>query len=67
VFEADLIADLTRRATVAAQAWRPGSSVTDVQPLTGGASSLTFVGAVEAGTGNFRRLDIGPVTRLFVF
>ena len=35
-----------RRATAAAQTWAPGCSISDVQPLTGGASSLTFTGLV---------------------
>ena len=41
--------ELARRATDAAQAWAPGSSISDVQPLTGGASSLTFTGLVNGG------------------
>ena len=41
--------ELARRATAAAQAWAPGCSVSDVQPLTGGASSLTFTGLVTGG------------------
>jgi aminoglycoside phosphotransferase (APT) family kinase protein len=41
--------DLAARATAAAQAWAPGCTVSDVQPLTGGASSLTFTGLVSGG------------------
>ena len=41
--------ELARRATAAAQSWTPGCSVSDVQPLTGGASSLTFTGLVTGG------------------
>jgi aminoglycoside phosphotransferase (APT) family kinase protein len=41
--------DLARRATAAAQTWAPGCSVSDVQPLTGGASSLTFTALVAGG------------------
>jgi aminoglycoside phosphotransferase (APT) family kinase protein len=40
--------DLAQRAT-AAQGWEPGCAVSDVQPLTGGASSLTFTGLVTGG------------------
>ena len=42
--------ELARRATDAAQAWVPGSSISDVHPLTGGASSLTFTGLLAAKT-----------------
>jgi aminoglycoside phosphotransferase (APT) family kinase protein len=41
--------DLATRATKAAQGWAPGCAVSDVQPLTGGASSLTFTGLVTEG------------------
>jgi aminoglycoside phosphotransferase (APT) family kinase protein len=41
--------DLARRATAAAQGWAPGCAISDVQPLTGGASSLTFTGLVIDG------------------
>ena len=41
--------DLAQRATSAAQAWAPGCTVSDIQPLTGGASSLTFTGLVTGG------------------
>jgi aminoglycoside phosphotransferase (APT) family kinase protein len=41
--------DLARRATAAAQGWAPGCTVSGVQPLTGGASSLTFTGLVTDG------------------
>jgi aminoglycoside phosphotransferase (APT) family kinase protein len=41
--------DLARRATAAAQVWAPGCVVSDVQPLTGGASSLTFTALVTNG------------------
>lgn len=40
--EATLIEDLTERAQMAAQSWRPGARVVSVEPLTGGSSSLTF-------------------------
>ena len=42
-------ADLPARATAAAQRWHPGVRITDVEPLTGGSSSLTFVARVEGG------------------
>ena len=41
--------ELARRATAAAQSWAPGCVVSDVQPLTGGASSLTFTALVTGG------------------
>jgi aminoglycoside phosphotransferase (APT) family kinase protein len=41
--------ELGRRATAAAQGWAPGCAVTDVEPLTGGSSSLTFTAAVSGG------------------
>jgi len=41
--------ELARRATAAAQSWAPGCAVSDVQPLTGGASSLTFTALVVGG------------------
>jgi aminoglycoside phosphotransferase (APT) family kinase protein len=41
--------ELERRATAAAQAWVPGCRVTDVKPLTGGSSSLTFTAAISGG------------------
>jgi aminoglycoside phosphotransferase (APT) family kinase protein len=41
--------ELARRATAAAQEWVPGCTIADVQPLTGGASSLTFTGLVSGG------------------
>ena len=39
----DLRESLRERAGKAAQQWGPGAQVTNVVPLTGGASSLTFV------------------------
>jgi len=41
--------ELARRATAAAQSWAPGCTIADVQPLTGGASSLTFTALVGGG------------------
>ncbi len=41
--------DLATRATTAAQHWAPACAISDVQPLTGGASSLTFTGLVTGG------------------
>ena len=42
--------ELAARATAAAQSWVPGCVIDDVQPLTGGASSLTFTGRVDGRT-----------------
>ena len=44
-----MVGDLRDRSTEAAQRWRPGARITDVEPLTGGSSSLTFVAHVEDG------------------
>jgi len=41
--------DLRTRATRAAQAWAPGCTVGEIEPLTGGASSLTFTAHVADG------------------
>src|SRR5262245_41750361 len=48
--------DLAARATAAAQEWAPGSRIDDVQPLTGGASSLTFTAQVAGGPGGYERI-----------
>ena len=48
--------DLAARATAAAQSWVPGCVVDDVQPLTGGASSLTFTGHVTNGPPEHERI-----------
>ena len=37
-----LIEELKQRTQSASQSWRPGARVASVEPLTGGASSLTF-------------------------
>ena len=50
------LADLAARATAAAQAWAPGCVVSDVQPLTGGASSLTFTALVAGGPADGERI-----------
>ena len=42
-----MIEDLRDRASAAAQRWHPGARIAAVEPLTGGASSLTFVARVE--------------------
>jgi aminoglycoside phosphotransferase (APT) family kinase protein len=42
-----LVDDLRRRAQVAAHAWMPDANVVSVDPLTGGASSLTFTVMLE--------------------
>jgi aminoglycoside phosphotransferase (APT) family kinase protein len=43
------LAELAARATAAAQNWAPGCTVDRVEPLTGGASSLTFTAHVTGG------------------
>jgi aminoglycoside phosphotransferase (APT) family kinase protein len=54
--------ELGRRATAAAQSWVPGCRVTDVKPLTGGSSSLTFTAVVAGGAGDVDRvvLKVAP-------
>jgi aminoglycoside phosphotransferase (APT) family kinase protein len=54
--------DLTDRATAAAQGWAPGCTVTDVETLTGGTSSLTFTAAVNGGPADAPRvvLKVAP-------
>jgi aminoglycoside phosphotransferase (APT) family kinase protein len=42
-----LIEELKGRAQGASQSWRPGACVVSVEPLTGGASSLTFTTRFE--------------------
>ncbi|HMD46137.1 MAG TPA: phosphotransferase family protein [Acidimicrobiales bacterium] len=36
------VAEVTARATAAAQSWAPGTELTDMTPLLGGSSSLTY-------------------------
>ena len=48
--------ELAARATAAAQSWVPGCVIDDVQPLTGGASSLTFTGRVVGGPPEVERI-----------
>jgi len=43
------LGELATRATRAAQDWAPGCRVDGVEPLTGGASSLTFTARVAGG------------------
>jgi aminoglycoside phosphotransferase (APT) family kinase protein len=54
--------ELAVRATAAAQTWAPGSVISDVQPLTGGASSLTFTALVTGGPNEGERvvLKVAP-------
>ncbi|MEX1008113.1 MAG: phosphotransferase family protein [Acidimicrobiia bacterium] len=47
---------LAARATAAAQSWAPGCTIDDVQPLTGGASSLTFTAHVASGPPETERI-----------
>jgi aminoglycoside phosphotransferase (APT) family kinase protein len=44
-----MVESLRGRASAAAQRWHPGARIADVEPLTGGSSSLTFVASVEDG------------------
>lgn len=57
-----LAASLAERATRAARGWRPGAEITDVRPLTGGASSLTFLATVVGvpGPENQLVLKVAP-------
>ena len=42
-----LIEELKARTQHVSQSWRPGARVVSVEPLTGGASSLTFTTRFE--------------------
>ncbi len=48
--------DLAQRATAAAQDWAPGCVIDWVEPLTGGASSLTFTARVAGGPREHERI-----------
>src|SRR6266576_1778467 len=48
--------ELAARATKAAQGWAPGCTIDGVQPLTGGASSLTFTAHVTNGPPDHDRI-----------
>jgi len=52
----ELTLELAHRATAAAQAWQPGVTIGDVQPLTGGMSSLTFLADAVVGSAVVERL-----------
>lgn len=60
--DADLIDDLTIRTSAAVRAWAPGASVLAVTPLTGGASSLTFVAELSDAPDGYERvvLKVAP-------
>jgi aminoglycoside phosphotransferase (APT) family kinase protein len=49
-------AELAARATAAAQEWVPGCGIDGVEPLTGGASSLTFTARVSGGPPEHERI-----------
>jgi aminoglycoside phosphotransferase (APT) family kinase protein len=53
---------LATRATKAAQDWAPGCTIDGVEPLTGGASSLTFTAHVTNGPADVERvvLKVAP-------
>ena len=57
----DLLDDLLDRARAAAATWRPGATISGIEPLTGGASSLTFIARL-AGAGDVDRvvLKVAP-------
>jgi aminoglycoside phosphotransferase (APT) family kinase protein len=54
--------ELSARATKAAQDWAPGCTIDGVEPLTGGASSLTFTAHVTDGPPSVERvvLKVAP-------
>jgi aminoglycoside phosphotransferase (APT) family kinase protein len=52
------VQELLDRATLAADARWPGASVTDLQPLHGGISSLTFAARLADGLGDSRRVAL---------
>jgi aminoglycoside phosphotransferase (APT) family kinase protein len=55
LIELDL-AELAARATRAAQTWAPGAKLVNVEPLTGGASSLTYTVTVAGGPPEHTRI-----------
>ncbi|MQY21477.1 phosphotransferase family protein [Nocardia macrotermitis] len=56
-----LLQELRDRVTYQAERWRPGVRVTDIRPLTGGTSSLTFlVDLREAGAETTVVLKVAP-------
>ena len=59
--DAALIEDLRDRASAGVARWRPGTTITAIEPLTGGASSLTFI-AWLSGAGDLDRvvLKVAP-------
>lgn len=52
----ELVRDLTARTAVAVRGWAPGATVQDVEPLTGGTSSLTYVAALTGAPAGYERL-----------
>jgi aminoglycoside phosphotransferase (APT) family kinase protein len=50
------LGELAHRATAAAQSWAPGCEIDDIEPLTGGASSLTFTARVTGGPAGHERI-----------
>jgi aminoglycoside phosphotransferase (APT) family kinase protein len=59
---AQLLAELTERTAAAARAWAPGAAVDPIEPLTGGASSLTYVAHLSAAPEGISRavLKVAP-------
>jgi aminoglycoside phosphotransferase (APT) family kinase protein len=56
-----LLADVEARSQAALSTWAPGASLTNVRPLTGGTSSLTFLADVSGVPGEDRLvLKVAP-------
>ncbi|MFI1031690.1 phosphotransferase family protein [Streptomyces sp. NPDC020951] len=57
-----LIPELTERTAVALRTWVPDATVTGVEPLTGGTSSLTFVASLSGAPARYERvvLKVAP-------
>jgi aminoglycoside phosphotransferase (APT) family kinase protein len=61
-YDEALLDDLRDRATAAAQTWTPGAKAVRVEPLTGGASSLTLTVTFEGVSDEHRKsvLKVAP-------
>jgi aminoglycoside phosphotransferase (APT) family kinase protein len=62
ILDTRLLDEITERASSAVRTWNAGASIVDVRPLTGGASSLTFLADVDGAATDHRRvvLKVAP-------
>jgi aminoglycoside phosphotransferase (APT) family kinase protein len=61
-YDEALLDELSDRATAAAQTWTPGAKAVRVEPLTGGASSLTFTVTLDGVPDEYQKsvLKVAP-------